>query len=109
MKEVITHVKDKIEIVNQVQQKKLLLVGSINPHSGHILYEFNRLTNELFKARHKQLDAKFYDVFKTNKAIKREVEIKENHFYVTALNPKNAIKKICKELNVRYVIDATNE
>jgi hypothetical protein len=69
-------------------------------NNGHVIYEFDRLTNQLFKAEVITLN------HSTNKAT---INMKENHFYFTALNVKNAIKKIHNKLNVRYVIDATNE
>lgn len=110
MKETQQHNSDVIQIVNQVQQKiKKLLLGSIIPHKGHILYEFDKSTYKLVKAKYNQTNANFCDILKSNKPIKKEVIIKENCFYISSLNVKNASKKIHKQLGVAYVIDATNE
>ena len=39
----------------------------------------------------------------------KTVIVKENCFYISSLNVKNAIHKIHKQLGVAYVIDATND
>lgn len=65
-------------------------IGSIKPHKGHKLYEINVTNQEIKEIK----TTKTYDVSKGYSSSK--VDIKENCYYVSALNLKNAIKKFKK-------------
>lgn len=104
MKETQPHKADEIAIVKQVQQKKQRAhVGTIFPHEGHSIYEYNHNTKELQKATFEINTA--YTVDGSNN---KTINVKENCFYLSSLNLKNAAKKIHKRFNGAYVI-AINE
>jgi hypothetical protein len=99
MKELEQTPKDTYELVNTInqnQEKKRVHIGSIRPHKGHTLFEINYKTGEIKKAEFKK------QVLNIGEAIhkgvdfvskKKEIEIKENCVYISALNKENAIKK----------------
>lgn len=110
MKETQKHNSDTIEIVNQVQAKKIKsLLGSIIPHEGHTLYEFDKTNFKLRKATFERKNHVLRFNQDAGPDLKKEVIIKENCFYISSLNVKNAVHKIHKQLGVAYVVDATNE
>lgn len=86
--------KDKMSVVSQKEQeKKQEILGSIKPHRGHTLFKYNKLTKVLSKAKFEELDAKFDISFKEIKQ-PRKIIVEENYLYVSALNEKNARKKL---------------
>lgn len=95
MKELEQKTKEDIEIIQQQQIKKQLKhIGSIQPHSGHTCFEYNTKTGELIPAKFKEEAVNFEDAAKGIVSMKRKIIIKEDCIYVTALNKKNAIKKL---------------
>lgn len=108
MKETQPHKNDEIQNVRQVQVKKNNFLGTLIPENGHTLYEFDKTNFELRKATFKQKNAVFKFIQDAGPDLRKEVVIKENCFYVSSLNVKNAVKKIHKQLRVAYVI-AINE
>ena len=108
MKETQPHKADEIAIVKQVQVKHNKFLGTLVPETGHTLYEFDKTNFELRKATFKQKNAVFKFVQDAGPDLRKEVIVKENCFYVSSLNLKNAAKKIHKRFNVAYVI-AINE
>ena len=100
MKELETHsgIGD-IEIVNEVkkqQEKQLKFIGQQRPHSGHKCFEINLSTGEINLAEFKEEAISFEDARNGIISGKRKVIVKEGCVYVTALNKKNAIKKLNK-------------
>lgn len=109
MKETQQHKADEIAIVKQVEQKKQRAhVGTIFPHEGHSIYEYNHNTKELKKATFKDAAISFTQNKNQPKIERKVIEVKENCFYLSSLNLKNAVKKIHRQLRVAYVI-AINE
>jgi len=97
MKELEPIQKDTVEIVAQTkQEKKETLIGSIRPHQNHSLFEYNIQSGEISLAKFTESDIHFNggDVGQ----IKKKVIIKEGFIYTSALNTKNAKKKIAKLL-----------
>lgn len=93
MKEIELVAKDKIEVVKQVAiKKKRGFIGSVRLGDGHICYEYNLNNYELRKA--KLLKSNF--VLGSKNSTNKRVDVKEDCFYVTALNTKNAVKKLLK-------------
>lgn len=91
MKELEKKTEDKIEIVSQTQKKKQqVLQGHLKPKQGHKCFEYNTGTNELSYAKFEKQDVHFDQKI----TYRRKVIIKENCIYITALNFKNATKKI---------------
>lgn len=101
--------KDEVLIVDQSQVKKQTYLGSTTIHTGHTLFEFDKITYELRKAK---FEYGALTITRNSKGIshgKKSVKIKENCFYISSLNAKNAIRKIHRLFtNVPYVI-AINE
>ncbi len=94
MLELKPQIKDKVSIVSQKQQEyEHKYLGSIKPHRGHILYEFNKITKKLKEAEFENLDIHYNADLKKMKK-RKKVIVNENCFYLSSLNQKNAIKKL---------------
>lgn len=101
MKETSSIPKDKIENVKQVEvQKQLQLAGRVIPQRGHTLFEYDKVTGTVVKAEFEEVkDVKFgaskspWKQVTTKKVVRRE-----NCIYVSALNLKNALKKLGLEV-----------
>jgi len=99
MKEVFL-TQDQIEIVDENQIKKQKqFVGSLRPNLGHFCFEYNVETNELSFAK---FEDPIFDLH-TGKPIRRKVSVKEECLYITALNRKNAVRKLSKILNKEVI------
>lgn len=86
--------KDNIEIsVKKKQEKEYTLIGNIVPHEGHTIWEINKETLEVTKAKFLTTD---YYMFGENK---KEIAVKQDCAYVSALNKQNALDKYKKGLN----------
>jgi isopentenyl diphosphate isomerase/L-lactate dehydrogenase-like FMN-dependent dehydrogenase len=89
----ITPEPDKIKVEASKQQQKETqkkLLATIRPHKGHTLYEINVLTGDTVEAEFEQVNAHFGEV---GTKVRKQVITKENCFYISALNKKNAILK----------------
>ena len=64
-------------------------IGSIRPKKGHKIFEFNYVTKDFNEAK--------YDLQIKNKG-RKIIITNKNCIYVSALNKKNAAKKILKRL-----------
>lgn len=91
------------ESVTLVKVDKQKYIGSIKPHEGHTLYEFNKVNFQLQKAK---FEPKNY--FVTSLQENHKVKINDNCFYVSALNVKNAVKHINKKFNPEFVLVLTD-
>ena len=99
MKEIELKVKDEVKIVKEVkQEKQTVLVNSIQPHEGHKCFEYNIVSNVLKLAEFMEAVVSFEAAQRGEIAPKRKVMTKEDCVYLTALNEKNAIKRLCKML-----------
>lgn len=83
------------EVKQKEQEKKIKKVGTMKPHRGHTVYQYNTETGELTKAIFEEQNAKF------NTPLNRQGKTKvimaqEGCIYVSALNIKNAIKRLGK-------------
>jgi len=82
-------VSEEIKAVKPIK-KELKKIGSINPQRGHKCWQINKLTNEI-------IEAEYFDdyitMFSNSYERKKKLKIKENCFYITALNKQNALKK----------------
>jgi hypothetical protein len=99
MKEIELLGKDALQVkeVAPVKSRKKFL-GSVVPKRGHTCFEYNFKTKELVEATFTQTDA-FYPLEGQDKADGRKIIVrKEGCAYVTALNKKNALKKIARAL-----------
>ena len=91
MKELELKDKEKLEVVaNQKKQIEHQLVGYLMPYNGHKVLEINIETGEIAEAKYSNSS---YKAFGENK---KEIIIKDNFYYVSALNQKNAFKKAIK-------------
>lgn len=84
-----------VEKIKQIQKE---LQGRINPHKNHRLFELNLLKGTIDKAEyHEEKVIRFgegLDRFK-----KKQVLMKENCIYISAMNEMNAVKKFLKGTN----------
>ena len=78
------------EIKEEKQEQKL--VGQLRPHRGHTTYKYNTITGKLSEA-----------VFELESENKR-ITVEEGCIYVSALNIKNAVKKLGKYHGVNVKI-----
>ncbi len=88
MKELEINNKDKTEIsIKQKKQVEHRLIDKIIPYDGHKIWEINNKTLETQKAK---FSTTTYHIGKKNK---KEIMIKKDHSYISALNKKNALRK----------------
>ena len=88
--------KDQVEIVDQTNiEKKKQFVGTLKMSPNHVCWEYNVNTNEL---KHAKFHDSQFDLH-TGKPIHRKVMVSDECLYLSALNRKNAIKKLCKILD----------
>lgn len=87
--------KDKTELIQQKQiEKQQVLIGSILPKRGHTLFECNLYENTVNAAK---IENTANVVFIDGKpVVKKKVIKNKGCVYVSALNKKNAIKKVKK-------------
>lgn len=88
--------ENQIEVLKQTSvEKKRVLQNKIRPKRGHTLFKFNLETNEISKAEFKvEKEISFLDARMGLVSQNKEVDGEPNFLYVSALNKKNAIKKI---------------
>lgn len=91
MKELESYSKvtSEVKATKPIQKQKELL-GSLHPHKGHKCFEINTITQEVEEVTYKDI------VYEFNRGVRKEINVKENHVYITALNRENAIKKYNK-------------
>ena len=102
-----SELKDQTEEVRQkeIHEEKAKHVGTMRPHRGHTLFKYNTETGELTKAEFKKQDANFLEEVGIAKKDKtRIVEAEEGCIYVSALNIKNAVKRLGKYHGVNVEI-----
>ncbi len=86
--------KSRIEVsVKQKKQVEHELIGNIILHEGHTLWQINKETLEIEKAK---FSIATYVLGGENK---KEIIVKDGFFYVSALNKKNALKKYLQGKN----------
>lgn len=85
--------QNKIEIQKQVKQE-YKLIGSMFYQKGHTLFEYNVKTKSIKKATYKMIEDTIQ--FNHNPLQKRELIIKQDCYYLQALNMNNALKKLRK-------------
>lgn len=91
-------VLDKVEVsAEQQQEKKLTYLGSLLPHNGHRCFEYNTKTGEIKEAVYAKQDIQ-YPTSTAKAGIKRRVIVNADCIYITALNQKNALKKVNQRL-----------
>lgn len=73
--------------VKQQKQVEHQFLGKIIPHQGHKLWQINKETLEIEEAKFTNTT---YKMFGENK---KEIVVKDEFAYVSALNKKNALKK----------------
>jgi len=83
-------------VAQQEQTKEYEKVTTIKPHKGHTLYEYNVDTKEFIEATYIKTNVAFEDVQKGKNIARRRVNMKGGCVYVSALNKKNAFKKLHK-------------
>lgn len=99
MKEIELKIKDEVKIVKEVkQEKQTVLINSIKPYEGHKCFEYNTVSNVLRLAEFMEVAVSFEAAQRGEIATNRKVMTKEDCVYLTALNEKNAIKRLCKIL-----------
>lgn len=85
-------VKDKVVIVGQKEIEKLKLQGTIRPQKGHTLFELNLKTKEIKPAQ-------FEEIYYQSDMKKKKVIMQHDCIYISALNEKNALRKLFKSIN----------
>ena len=88
MKQLNINQESKIEIsIKQQKQKELEFIDKIIPHDGHVIWEINKETLEVSKAKFSNAT---YNLIGDNK---KEIIVKQGFAYVSALTKKTALKK----------------
>ena len=97
MKELSSHLKEEIEIHAEKQhEKQKRLINSLKRYPGQFVYQLNLKTQEISLAEFKD---EFVDI---NGKIIKNIDVKENHWYTTAINEKNAFKKFNNMAKLAY-------
>ncbi len=93
---------DKIEIVKQTSiEKQTVFIGTARPRKGHTMFEYNRKEMTIVEAEFDELPAlKFEDAKLGVKSASKTITKKPDCIYVSALNKKNALKILKRELNI---------
>ena len=87
--------KDKMEVsIQKKQQKEKVLVGKIIPHVGHKVWEINDKTLDIKIAEY---ETQTFYIGQSHH--NPEIIVRSGYSYVSALNPKNALKKYKQGLN----------
>lgn len=96
------------EEVRHVKLNKQKHVGTIVPHEGHSVFEFNKVNFQLKKADFENTSA--YQLTKGAKAqqMRKSVKVNDNCFYISCLNIKNAMKQINKRFNPEFILVLTD-
>jgi len=98
------------EEVRQVKVDSKKHVGTVIPHEGHSVFEFNKVNFQLRKATLE--DVSTYTMTTTKGArtqtMRKRVKVNDNCFYISCLNAKNAIKQINKRFNPEFVLVLTD-
>jgi len=93
-----TTAKAEQEIVSEKEQRKEeKKIATIKPHRGHTLYEVNMSTGEIVEATFEKTDIAYEAAINKYNVARRKVITKEGHYYVSALNKKNVVKKLNKQ------------
>jgi ribosome maturation factor RimP len=103
MKEIEQHLIDKVEIVaSQQERKQINFIGTVAKAKGLTLWEINLKAKSIIPATFTKETvalADLTDCSKTSTVIRHHLEMKENCFYVQAVNKENALRKCLKMLN----------
>ena len=98
MKELKSHKENPLVQEIQIPVKtELKKIGMLTPHKGHTVYEFNYVTKELSPALFEKQDA-ILNPETMEVTGKRTILTNPKSIYFSALNIKNAEKKIRKNL-----------
>ena len=98
--ELTTKIKDKVDASVLAHQKEVKLLASLRPPLGHSVFELNLETLEIKFAEFKSVSVPFKrDMFV--REIRKELHVRPNCVYVSALNVKNAKRKFLYDLKMR--------
>lgn len=102
MKELHEKKADKIENVKQVSiEKQVVFIGTVKPKRGHKIFEFNDKLKTIVEATFDEAPAiKFEDAKIGVKSASKKITTKEDCVYVFALNKKNALKVLQREMKI---------
>jgi len=93
--------KDKIEIVKQqVKEIQTVFLGTVRPKKGHSMFEVNFKLKTIVKAEFDEVPSlNFKDAMIGVRSLSKKITKKPDCIYVSALNKKNALKILKRELN----------
>jgi hypothetical protein len=88
-------IKSEVVIPAKTEHK---FIGTLTPHPGHTCYQFNLITKKITLA--------VFETTTSNLSGKngRKLIVQPDCIYCTALNPKNAIKRFFKMLQLNAAI-----
>lgn len=95
MKETQSHNQDTLKVAEERQvEKKKQLIGKARLHKDHKCFEIDLKTGVIYFA--KVLET--VHIINGKPVNKMRIDVKENHYYVNALNVKNAKKVFMREM-----------
>lgn len=98
-------IKQKVEVVETVNDEKpseLKHVGTLKPKKGHRVFEVNISTLEINEAAYEEKTDFVLSNDKMKNSKRKKLIMNKDCVYVSALNAKNAIKKINKKIREGY-------
>lgn len=93
--------KDPVHTVKQKEEheQKQKLVGNLKPHRGHTIYKYNVTSGELTKAVFEEQPADFVKA-KKGSPQRKKIIVEKGCVYLSALNVKNAMRKVARYYGV---------
>lgn len=95
-KELKTQV-EVVEIAKEEKEPRIKFAGTIRPQKNHILFEINLENETIERAEFEEIEFLSLEKGK-NITKKKKVIMKKGCLYISALNEKNAIKKLNRAL-----------
>lgn len=98
-------IKQKVEVVETVKDEKpteLKYVGTLKPKKGHRVFEINTLTLMIREAVYEEESDLVLISNKIKKGKKKKLITDKDCIYISALNTKNAVKKLNKKIREGY-------
>jgi hypothetical protein len=90
-----TYISDQTELVKLTQARaEEKFVKRFKPHTGHTMFEINKVTGDVCVAEFENKALSFDKALNNDVSGSKKIIMKPDCIYVSALNIKNALKKM---------------
>jgi hypothetical protein len=95
MKETLSHTKDEVQAVAEVPvESQHIFQGNQRLRPGHKCWKIDGKTLDVAEAEYETIAVRFEDAAAGMSSPKRKVIMEKGYWYVTALNKRNAIRRL---------------